>query len=96
MHKNILPWGTNEYQTLPIEQYNIPDSFQEKMNELFNGFQKFGAYNCGLLIIYNSHFDDHSIKLKQLQHYLKPSTWKNSFFPKLVKNILVSKTLEKT
>ena len=35
---------------------NIPDNFQEKMNELFNGLEYIRAYNDDQLIIGNGNF----------------------------------------
>ena len=34
----VLPWGKYEYQRLPMGLCNSPDIFQEKMSELFAGF----------------------------------------------------------
>ena len=34
----VLPWGQFEYQKLPMGLCNSPDIFQERMNELLNGY----------------------------------------------------------
>ena len=35
----ILPWGNYWYKRLPMGVSNSPDIFQEKMNEMFHGFE---------------------------------------------------------
>ena len=35
----ILTWGKYQYKRLPMGTSNSPDIFQEKMNEMFHGFQ---------------------------------------------------------
>ena len=34
----ILPWGKYRYKRLPIGVANLPDIFQQKMNDLFHVF----------------------------------------------------------
>ena len=61
----VLPWGKFEYQILSIRLCNSADTFQEKMNELFNGLEYVRAYIDDLLIISNGIFEDHLNKLKK-------------------------------
>ena len=49
----VLPWGKYEYQKLPMGLCNSPDIFQEKMNEIFAGFEYVRTYIDDLLIISN-------------------------------------------
>ena len=35
----ILPWGKFWYKRLPMGVENSPDIFQQKMNDLFHGFE---------------------------------------------------------
>ena len=50
---------------------NSPDIFQEKMNELFNGFEYIRACIDNLLIISNGNFEDHINKVKIVLNKLK-------------------------
>src|SRR5210317_2092281 len=79
-----LPWGKFEYQRLPMGLCNSPDIFQEKMSELFEGFDFVRAYIDDLLSITNGTFDDHLEKLelifKKLRHAgLKVNATKSYF-----------------
>ena len=40
----VLPWGKYEYQNLPMGVCNGPNIFQEKISELFDGFDMVCAY----------------------------------------------------
>ena len=40
----VLPFGKYEYQRLPMGLCNSPDVFQERMSELFDGFEHVRAY----------------------------------------------------
>ena len=51
----MLPWKKYEYQKLPIELYNSPDIFQQKMNKLFNGLDYVRTYIDDPLIISNKY-----------------------------------------
>ena len=64
----VLPWGKYEYLKLPMGLCNSPDIFQEKMNELFAGFDYVRAYIDDLLIITKGSFEEH---LKQLDTVLE-------------------------
>ena len=63
---------------------NSPDFFQEKMNELFAGFEYVRAYIDDLLVISNDMLDDHLNKLDKVFMKLKEADFKvnarNSFF----------------
>ena len=47
----ILPWGKYWYKCLPMRVVNSPDVFQQKMNDLFHGFEFISAYIEDLLIL---------------------------------------------
>ena len=80
----VLPWGKYEYQKLPMGLCNSPDIFQEKMNELFAGFEYVRAYIDDLLCISNGTYEDHLIKLDKILDKLKKAGFKvnanKSFF----------------
>ena len=82
----VLPWGKYEYQKLPMGLCNSPDIFQEKMNELFAGFEYVRAYIDDLLVISNGTFDDHLNKLDKVFMKLQKAGFKvnaeKSFFAK--------------
>ena len=46
----ILPWVNYWYKHLPMEVANSPDIFQQKMNDLFHGFEFICAYIDDLLV----------------------------------------------
>ena len=50
---------------------NSPDIFQEKMNEIFVGFEYVRAYIDDLLIITKGDLEDHLEKVKQVLHRLQ-------------------------
>ena len=80
----VLPWGKYEYQKLPMGLCNSPDIFQEKMNELFTGFEYVRTYIDDLLIISNGSFEDHLQKVDKVLSKLKSAGFKvnaeKSFF----------------
>ena len=55
----VLPWGKYEYQALAMGLANSPDIFQEKMNDLFEGFEFIRAYLDDLLVITKGDYEDH-------------------------------------
>ena len=67
----VLPWGKYEYQKLPMGLCNSPDIFQEKMNELFTGFENVQAYIDDLLVLTKSLFEDHLVELDSVLKKLK-------------------------
>ena len=46
----ILPWGKYRYKRLPMVVSNSKDIFQQKINDLFQGFEFIRAYIYELLI----------------------------------------------
>ena len=64
----VLPWGKYEYLKVPMGLFNSLDIFQEKMNELFVGFDYVCAYINDLLIITKESFEEN---LKQLDKVLE-------------------------
>ena len=82
----VLPWGKYEYQKLPMGLCNSPDIFQEKMNEIFAGFEYVRTYIDDLLIISNNSYDDHLEKLDKVFNKLQKAGFKvnaeKSFFAK--------------
>ena len=55
---------------------NSPDIFQEKMNELFDGFEYVRAYIDDLLVISNGTFDDYLTKLDKVFFKLQAAGFK--------------------
>ena len=47
----IIPWGKEFYYCLPKVVSNSPDIFQNKMNNLFQGFEYIHAYTYDILIL---------------------------------------------
>ena len=62
----VLPWGKYEYQKLPMGLCNSPDIFQEKMSELFIGFDFVREYIDDLLVTTSDSFKDHIDKLDKV------------------------------
>ena len=62
----VLPWGKYEYQRLPMGLCNSPDIFQEKMAELFSGFEFVRAYIDDLLCLTKDTWEDHLQKLEKV------------------------------
>jgi hypothetical protein len=82
----VLPFGKYEYQRLPMGLCNSPDIFQEKMTELFDGFDYVRAYIDDLLCTTKGDFDDHLQKIEAVFQRLKDAGLKvnarKSFFGK--------------
>ena len=82
----VLPWGKYEYQKLPMGLCNSPDIFQEKMNELFTGFENVRTYIDDLLILGKSSWEEHVNQLDKVLNKLKSAGLKvnvsKSFFGK--------------
>ena len=69
----VLPFGKFEYLKLPMGLCNSPDIFQEKINELFQGFEEVRAYIDDILLITKSDWNDHLTKLeKNFKNSQKP------------------------
>ena len=60
----VFPWGKYAYQRLPMGLCNAPDIFQQKMSELVYDIEYARAYIDDLLVICNSTFQDHLVKLE--------------------------------
>ena len=55
----VFPFGKYEMQRLPMGLCNSPDIFQEKMSELFDGFEFVRTYINDLLCLTKGSFEDH-------------------------------------
>ena len=62
----ILPWGKYVYERLPMGITSSVDIFQEKMNELFFGFEFVRVYLDDLLVLTSSTWEDHLNKLERV------------------------------
>ena len=60
----IIMWGKYQYKRLTMEVANSPDIFQQKMNDLFHGFEFICAYIHDLLILTKGYWTDHIQKLE--------------------------------
>ena len=67
----ILPWGEYWYKRLPMGVANSRDIFQQKMSDLFRGFEFIHAYIDDLLIIAKGYWADHVQKLESTLNKLK-------------------------
>ena len=61
--KIVLPWGKYRYKCLPMGVANSPDIFQQKMNDLFHGFEFIRVYIDDMLILNKGDWTDHVQKL---------------------------------
>ena len=62
----VLPDGKYEYCRLPMGICNAPDIFQEKIAELFQGFEYVRAYIDDVLLISKDDWKDHLEKLEKV------------------------------
>ena len=60
----ILSLGKYCYKRLPMGVADSPESFQQKMNDLFHGFRFICAYIYDLLILTEGYWTDHVHKLE--------------------------------
>ena len=67
----ILPWVKYRYKRLPTGVINSSDIFQQKMNEMFRGFEFIRAYIDDLLIIRKGDCSNHLDKIKRTLQKLK-------------------------
>ena len=65
----VLPWGKYRYKRLPMGVANSTDILQQKMNDLFHGFQFICAYIDGLFILTKLNWKDHVQKLEFIIYY---------------------------
>ena len=81
----IIPWGKYCYKRLPTGFEISPDIFQQKMNDLFYGFDFICAHIDKLLLIIKVDRVDHASKLELTLSKLKKGlacNIENSFFGK--------------
>ena len=57
--KIILPQGKYRYKRLPMGVANLPDIFQQKMNDLFHRFEFIYLYIDEILILTKGYWTDH-------------------------------------
>ena len=62
----VLPWGKYEYCRLPMGVCNSPDIFQEKISELFQGFDEVRAYIDDVLVITKENYENHLVALERV------------------------------
>ena len=55
----IILWEKNCYKSLPMGFANYPKTFQQTMNDLYNGFEFICAYIDDLLILTKGYWTDH-------------------------------------
>ena len=67
----IIPWGKYGYKRLPIEIASSLDILQQKMNDLFNGFEFIPEYIYDLLILTKGDWKDYILKLEITLNNLK-------------------------
>ena len=67
----ILPWGKYRYKRLPMGFDNSLYIFQQKMNDLSNGFEFICVYIDDLLILTNGDWKYHVEKLELMLNTLK-------------------------
>ena len=60
----ILPWGKYWYNRLPMGAVNSPYIFQQKMIDLFHGFESIRAYIDDMSILTKGDWTDHVEKLE--------------------------------
>ena len=61
---NYYPMGKYCYKCLPMGVANSPEFFQQKMNDLFHGFEFIRAYIDDLFILTKGDWTDHVHKLE--------------------------------
>ena len=70
--KIILTWRKYRYKCLTMEVSNSLDIFQEKMNEMFRGFEFILSYIDDLLIItkgdWSNHLENLELTLQKLKY----------------------------
>ena len=64
-------WGKYRYKRLPMGVANSPDIFQQKMNDLFHGFEFIRAYIEDVLILTKVDWTDHVHNLELTLNKLK-------------------------
>ena len=83
----VFPFGKYEMQRLPMGLANSPDIFQEKMSELFDGFEDVRAYIDDILLLTKGSWEDHCERLDAVLTKLENAGLKvnatKSFFGRL-------------
>ena len=59
----VIPWGKYCYKLLTMVVSSLPEIFQQKMNDLFHGFEFRCAYIDDILILTKGDWTDHVQKL---------------------------------
>ena len=67
----IIQWGKYQYKRLPMAVDNSPDIFQQKMDDLFHGFEFIRSYTYDLLILTKGDCTDHVHRLQLTLNKLK-------------------------
>jgi dihydroorotate dehydrogenase len=62
----VLPWGKYKYKRLPMGIKIAPDVFQNVMSKLVQDMEYVKTYIDDLLILTNSSFKDHLLKLEMV------------------------------
>ena len=62
--KIILLWEKYQYKRLPMGVANSSEIFQQKMNDLFHGFEFIRVYIEDLLVLTKGYWTDHIQRLK--------------------------------
>jgi dihydroorotate dehydrogenase len=62
----VLPWGKYKYKRLPMGIKIAPDVFQNVMSKLVQDKEYVKTYLDDLLILSNSSFKDHLLKLEMV------------------------------
>jgi hypothetical protein len=62
----VFPWGKYKYKGLPMGIKIAPDVFQNVMSKLVQDMEYFKTYLDDLLILTNSSFKDHLLKLEMV------------------------------
>ena len=63
LHKIIIPWVKHRFKLLPMGIANYTVIFQQKMNDLFHGFEFIPAYIDDLLTLTKVDWTDNVHKL---------------------------------
>ena len=66
----VLLWVKYYYQKLPMGVRNSPDIFQEKISEIFEGFDMVCEYIGDVLITTQDNFTDHLKAITKVLHRL--------------------------
>ena len=89
----IIPWGKYRYKRLPMGVANSPGIFQQKMNDLFHGFEFIRSYIDHLLILTKVEWTYHIQKLELTLNKVKVKGLKcnieKSFFGQIKMEYLV-------